>query len=106
MMPTRRRTRAQNRAAHIARERELNAVQLQRDHATAIQAAAERVAKHQARQRVAVRGYFHTVGGTPPAMATIRRPSSGLRVQVVVPPPLIRRRLWVSRRGVLPILLS
>ncbi len=66
MMPTRRRTRAENRAAHIARERELNAVQLQRDHAAAIQAAAERVAKHQARQRVAVRGYFHTVGGTPP----------------------------------------
>jgi hypothetical protein len=58
MMPTRRRTRAQNRAAYITRERELNALQRQHERNADAQATAERNAKRQTRQ--------HDTTGTPP----------------------------------------
>ncbi|KMO66800.1 hypothetical protein MCHUDSM44219_05735 [Mycolicibacterium chubuense] len=58
MMPTRRRTRTQNRAAYITRERELNALQRQHERNADAQATAERNAKRQTRQ--------HDTTGTPP----------------------------------------
>ncbi|MBX7434624.1 hypothetical protein JDV09_21365, partial [Mycobacterium sp. Y57] len=48
MMPTRRRTRAQNHAAYITRERHLNALQRELDRAAAQKAAEERRAKRAA----------------------------------------------------------
>ncbi|BBX66938.1 hypothetical protein [Mycolicibacterium psychrotolerans] len=65
MMPTRRRTRAQNRAARITRERELNAIQRQRDEAAA-QAAAESKANRQARQHHTRPSYLDATGTPPP----------------------------------------
>ena len=52
MMPTRRRTRDESRAARIRRERELNAVQREHDRVAAERAAAERRAKYQAVQNM------------------------------------------------------
>ncbi|RZT24995.1 uncharacterized protein DUF222 [Mycobacterium sp. BK558] len=66
MMPTRGRTRAQNRAARITRERELNALQRQHDRDADAQATAERNARRQTRQNNTASAPEPDYGDDPP----------------------------------------